>query len=220
MTPLIKFLISLFEKVKITTCCPMCKKFTGVDVGKELKGNWTLKAINTNDVKIGKNKENLVVVKLENKEKKIKNTIVKNELIRERNYDFLFKWMRRFAKCVDCGYNDIRALEFDHVRGEKYKGVKDMCNRTASIKSIKEEIRKCIPLCRNCHTDFHFQEKQTGISIKNYLKTKNLYQLSGIIFVIVSLLPILPTGSFLSTFTSSIFWLNFAIMCGYNNFKS
>jgi hypothetical protein len=59
------------KKVKITTCCPMCKKFTGVDVGKELKGNWTLKAINTNDVKIGKNKENLVVVKLENKEKKI-----------------------------------------------------------------------------------------------------------------------------------------------------
>ena len=57
-------------------------------------------------------------------------------------------------------------------------------------------------------------------SIKNYLKTKNLYQLSGIIFVIISLLPILPTGSFLSTFTSSIFWLNFAIMCGYNNFKS
>ena len=86
-----------------------------------------------------------------NKEKKIKNTIVKNELIRERNYDFLFKWMRRFAKCVDCGYNDIRALEFDHVRGEKYKGIKDMCNRTASIKSIKEEIRKCEVRCCNCH---------------------------------------------------------------------
>ena len=53
------------------------------------------------------------------------------------------------------------------------------------------------------------------LAIKSYLKTKNLYQLSGIIFVITSLLPILPSGSFLSTFSSSIFWLNFAIMCSY-----
>ena len=55
-----------------------------------------------------------------------------------------------------------------------------------------------------------------SISIKNYLNYKNLYQLSGIIFVIDSLIPILPSGSFLSTYTSSIFWLNYALMMGYN----
>jgi len=55
------------------------------------------------------------------------------------------------------------------------------------------------------------------LGIKSYLKTKNLYQLSGIIFIITSLLPILPSGSFLSTFSSGIFWINFAIMCGYIN---
>ncbi len=55
-----------------------------------------------------------------------------------------------------------------------------------------------------------------SISIKNYLNYKNLYQLSGIIFVVVSLIPVLPSGSFLSTYTSSIFWLNYALMMGYN----
>jgi O-antigen ligase len=55
------------------------------------------------------------------------------------------------------------------------------------------------------------------LSIKNYLRKKNLYQLSAIIFVIVSILPVLPQGAFLSTFTSSIFWINYAIMVGYNN---
>ena len=55
-----------------------------------------------------------------------------------------------------------------------------------------------------------------SISIKNYLNYKNLYQLSGIIFVMVSLIPVLPSGSFLSTYTSSIFWLNYALMMGYN----
>ena len=53
------------------------------------------------------------------------------------------------------------------------------------------------------------------LAIKSYLKTNNLYQLSGIIFVLTSILPIIPSGSFFSTYSSSIFWINFAIMCGY-----
>lgn len=51
--------------------------------------------------------------------------------------------------------------------------------------------------------------------LKSYIKSKNLYQLSAIIFIIISLLPLLPSGSFLSTFFSGLFWLNFAIMNGY-----
>jgi hypothetical protein len=54
-------------------------------------------------------------------------------------------------------------------------------------------------------------------AINRYLKVRNIYQLSGIIFVITSVLPILPSGSFLSTFSGGIFWINYAIMCGYIN---
>ena len=53
------------------------------------------------------------------------------------------------------------------------------------------------------------------VGIKRYLLTKNLYQLSSIIFICTSLLPIIPSGSFLSTYASGIFWLNFAIMISY-----
>ena len=53
-------------------------------------------------------------------------------------------------------------------------------------------------------------------SLKNYLINKNIFQLSAILFVVSAVLPILPTGSFLSTYTSSIFWLNYAVMMGYN----
>ena len=52
-------------------------------------------------------------------------------------------------------------------------------------------------------------------AIKNYLKNKNLFQLSGMLYVMISLLPLLPTGSFFSTYSSSLFWLNYAIMVGY-----
>ena len=53
------------------------------------------------------------------------------------------------------------------------------------------------------------------LGIKNYLKEKNLYQLSSIIFIVMTLMPILTSGSFLSTFTSGIFWLNYAIMISF-----
>ena len=53
------------------------------------------------------------------------------------------------------------------------------------------------------------------LSFINYLKYKNHYQLSGILFIIVSVLPLLPSGSFFSTFSSSLFWINYALMVGY-----
>ncbi len=53
------------------------------------------------------------------------------------------------------------------------------------------------------------------ISIQNYIKNKNIFQLAGIIFIFTTLIPLLPSGSFLSTFNSGIFWINFAIMTAF-----
>ena len=62
---------------------------------------------------------------------------------------------------------------------------------------------------------FIFVSLSIFFSIKSYLINKNIYQLSGILFVLTSMLPLLPSGSFLSTYTSSIFWINYAIMIAY-----
>jgi len=58
------------------------------------------------------------------------------------------------------------------------------------------------------------------LSLKNFIKTKNIYQFSGIVVVSLSILPIIPTGSYLSTYFSSVFWINYALMMGYNNYKN
>ena len=50
------------------------------------------------------------------------------------------------------------------------------------------------------------------LSIKSFLKSRDLIQLSAILYVVCSLIPLLPSGSFFSTFGASIFWLNFALM--------
>jgi len=53
------------------------------------------------------------------------------------------------------------------------------------------------------------------LGIKEYLKSKNLYLISSIIFIISTLIPIIPSGSFFSTFSGSIFWINFIIMSAF-----
>jgi O-antigen ligase len=52
-------------------------------------------------------------------------------------------------------------------------------------------------------------------SIKNYLTTKNRYQLASILFVIASMLPLIPSGSFFTSYGATIFWINYAIMISY-----
>lgn len=49
-------------------------------------------------------------------------------------------------------------------------------------------------------------------SLVLYFKNKNYLQLSGILFILISLMPIIPTGSFFTTYGASIFWINFAVM--------
>ena len=53
------------------------------------------------------------------------------------------------------------------------------------------------------------------LSIKNYLTNKSKYQLASIIFVIVSILPLIPSGSFFTSYGATIFWINYAIMISY-----
>lgn len=54
------------------------------------------------------------------------------------------------------------------------------------------------------------------ISFRNFLRFNNYYQLSAILFIVVIIIPIIPTGAFFSTYFSSIFWLNYALMVSYN----
>ena len=50
----------------------------------------------------------------------------------------------------------------------------------------------------------------------NYKKNNNLIQLCTILFLICNFLPILPNGSFFTSFNASIFWFNYSLMLSYN----
>jgi O-antigen ligase len=51
--------------------------------------------------------------------------------------------------------------------------------------------------------------------IKIFLKIKDLILLSSILYLLSSLVPLLPSGSFFSSFNATIFWINFSIMLSF-----
>jgi len=61
-----------------------------------------------------------------------------------------YEWMQdKF--CVDCGNNDVRVLEFDHLdRSNKSFNISTKV-ADLSFESLMEEIEKCEIVCANCH---------------------------------------------------------------------
>ena len=53
-------------------------------------------------------------------------------------------------------------------------------------------------------------------SLVIYKRHNNLIHLGSIIFVILTFLPVLPSGSFFTSFSATIFWTNFSIMIFFN----
>jgi O-antigen ligase len=67
------------------------------------------------------------------------------------------------------------------------------------------------------YTIFYFLFK----NIKLFLRKKNYIHLASIVFITSTFIPVIPSGSFFTSFAATIFWLNFAIMNYYtmNSFK-
>lgn len=68
---------------------------------------------------------------------------------RDKSKEFVLDFLET-QKCIDCGSDDLRVLEFDHFENKKC-GVSLMTMKGYSIETVKKEIEKCIVRCRNCH---------------------------------------------------------------------
>ena len=85
-----------------------------------------------------------------NKSIYIERAVNRNSHVNAENRQKLYIYLSEHS-CVDCGQNDIRVLEFDHVRGNKSASINDLLKKAASWETIKAEIAKCEVRCVNCH---------------------------------------------------------------------
>jgi hypothetical protein len=66
------------------------------------------------------------------------------------------EWIYNYLKtnpCVDCGEQDVLALDFDHVRGarKRYNIAHAFMLTGMTIKKLENEIAKCDVRCGKCH---------------------------------------------------------------------
>lgn len=86
-----------------------------------------------------------------------KNRIRIRAKARKRNKEYAIKLRQEVTNyllshpCIDCGESDPIVLEFDHVKGIKFKAISTMLSNKYSWEKIKAEIAKCEVRCANCH---------------------------------------------------------------------
>ena len=75
-------------------------------------------------------------------------------VIRDQYYQ-----LKKTLKCINCGNNDFRVLEFDHLDpNQKDFSVGEGLKLGYSFDRILNEIEKCQVLCANCHRIKTFEE--------------------------------------------------------------
>ena len=61
-------------------------------------------------------------------------------------------------------------LDYHHIDpSQKEDTIARMTSNNYSLDRVMNEIQKCVCLCANCHREFHYFEKNQGISIEDYL---------------------------------------------------
>lgn len=71
--------------------------------------------------------------------------------------------------CIHCGIDKPYLIEFHHRNPSEKEFVIGIW-RKKSKEDFLREIKKCDPLCRNCHEEYHYLNRTMGITYSEYLE--------------------------------------------------
>ena len=77
--------------------------------------------------------------------------------------------------CVKCGESRFYVIDFHHLDPSTKEFTIGKTNRWTRTQ-LEKEIKKCIRLCRNCHSEFHYLEKNFNLKLENWLNEANQYK--------------------------------------------
>lgn len=86
---------------------------------------------------------------VENKDYYLSKARIRNKKRRLIIRKYIWNYLKSHP-CIDCGVNDPIVLEFDHVTN-KSMSITHAASNVVSMKTLKEEIKKCVVRCANCH---------------------------------------------------------------------
>jgi len=110
----------------------------------------------------------------ENPEKVLKHREKQKEYLRiaeQKRRESLFKLYDELkTPCAKCGEKRLIAIEFHHIEPSKKNFT---ISQSRNLDAVREEAKKCICLCANCHKEYHFiygkKPKDPVGSLEEYL---------------------------------------------------
>ena len=94
----------------------------------------------------------------DNREKHLKEVAIRKRKVIKNNQLKLLEILKNNS-CFICGFDNHLALEFDHIKGNKFKEIGRI--KEYSWKTIQKELDKCQILCANCHRIKTHKEQNT-----------------------------------------------------------
>jgi hypothetical protein len=92
---------------------------------------------------------------------------LKHYALKQKEVNEFYINYKKTLSCLKCNESRYWLLDFHHKDPSKKEFE---LSQIWNIKSFEKEVKKCIPLCSNCHRDFHYQNKTNQISIEEYIK--------------------------------------------------
>lgn len=75
---------------------------------------------------------------------------------------FAARWaeFKNQQSCINCGFAHPAVIDFHHVkRHPSNRKLHRLVQNRAFTKAL-DEVKKCVPLCANCHRIHHYDEQQ------------------------------------------------------------
>lgn len=105
----------------------------------------------------------------QNNKEKVKAATARSKRVHRRNWiDY-----KRTLSCTHCGLAHPAIIDFHHVIRGKDKLSVNKLIADGRFAAAFEEIKKCIPLCANCHRILHWDEMQERKVARKRKKLKN-----------------------------------------------
>lgn len=104
--------------------------------------------------------------------------------MKNKHDGYILSWAKRIrsinllgGKCEKCKNNNIFVLEFHHFKDNKEFNI-NLAKRFSWTR-IMGELKKCVILCKNCHSEMHFNkdgvDKRRSILKQKMLEYKNIF---------------------------------------------
>lgn len=80
---------------------------------------------------------------------------------KERKKSVRKQWIeiKENVKCISCGFSHPAAIDFHHVNPSPTDQKLFAILRRNNFSAALEEIKRCVPLCANCHRVHHYDER-------------------------------------------------------------